>query len=314
MPYKLQNGLSPNPSVIEAADFWEIECLRKKDLSASITDIKKAMQISEDVQETEDDEEEMRTEGLLDDISAELDRRFKACGDNYPFHFDKKGYNFSMREDCNIEIKWLYVYLLLATRHKMGAYRIVNDIDGALLFETISKDILKQYLGENSEGYVFGTENRADNFHEKLNELTTKFGEGILREGKELTYRPQDDKLDIAAWISFIDGQPSKIICFGQCKTGASWHNQIEQLRSDSFVKKWFSTTPSLTPVDAFIITDIVDPRDFFNRSVNRLFFDRCRLMNFAKNIESYNWYINMVNWSKGVLYRYEIPINFEEN
>src|SRR5690606_31574033 len=170
--------------------------------------IKKAMQISEDVQETEDDDDEMQSESLLDDISSELYRRLRACGDNYPFQFDKRGYNFFMKEDCRLEIKWLYIYFLLATRHKMGADRIIDKIDGSLLFESICKDILQQYLGENSDGYVFGTENRSYGFHEKLNELAAKFGEGIIKEKAELTYEPQDDKLDIAAWISFLDGQP----------------------------------------------------------------------------------------------------------
>lgn len=312
MPYKLEKGLSPQPSIVEAADFWEIEVLRKKDGSASVTDIKKALQIDEDSQETESDDEEIKTEGFLDDISNEINRRIKACGENYPFEFNEKGYNLCLKENLPSEYKWLYIYLLLATRHNMGPPRIIDGIDGALLFETIGKDILKNYLGENSKGYVFGTENRCDDFHEKLNELVVNIGEGSLKNKVDLTYKPQDDKLDIAAWISFIDGQPSQIICFGQCKTGTSWHDQVEQLRSDSFVRKWLSDTPSLTPIDAFLIADIVDSRDFYHRSVNRLFFDRCRVMNFAKEIKESTWYQNMVDWSKGVLVKYKIPI-FED-
>ncbi len=309
MSFKLEKGLSPQPTMIEIADFWEIECLRKKDGSASITDIRKAMQISEDVQEHDDDIQEIRTEGLLDDVSSELMRRAEACGKHYPFRFDETGYTFCVRKDIENGCQWLYLYLLCATRHKMGAKRIVNGIDGSLLFEHISKDILVHYLGQYSDGFVFGTANRGDGFYDKLEELTAKCGEGVIREENELTYNPQDDKLDVVAWIPFLDGHPSKIICFGQCKTGTSWHDKVEQLRADSFVKKWFSTTPSLTPMDAFMITDIVDSRDFFHRSVNKLFFDRCRLMNFAFEVNSCDWYDEMVVWTKSVLELYEIGV-----
>jgi hypothetical protein len=307
MPYKLNTGLSPEPSLIDVADFWEIECLKRKDGSTSVTDIKKILQICDDVQEPDDDEEELKSEGFLDDISSELHRRFNSCGENYPFSFDAKGYNFSFKEGFPEDIKWLYIYLLLATRHKMDASRISNGIDGSLLFESVCKDILTEYFGKYSKGYIFGTENRQDGFYNKLEELVKEFGEGEIRKKQDLTYIPQDDKLDVVAWIPFLDGQPSKLICFGQCKTGTSWIDQTEQLRADSFIKKWFSRAPSLTPIDAFMIADIVDPRDFYNRSVNRLFFDRCRVMNFAIKISERDWYESLKTWCKGILDRHNI-------
>ena len=311
MPYKFSSGLSTNPSIVEIADFWEVECLKKVDHSASITDIRKAIQIGEDVQEDENDAEETKMEGILDDVSSELHRRIKSCGPNYPYKFDKTGYTLSLNEDVSESYKWLYLFFLCATRHKMGAKRIINAIDGTLLFEKVSKGILVKYFGANSEGYVFGTANRSDGFHNKLIELSKKFGEGFIKDPANLTYNPQDDKLDIAAWISFLDGQPSQVICFGQCKTGTSWQDKLEQLRSDSFVRKWFSDTPALTPIDAFLIADIVDKRDFYHRSVNRLFFDRCRLMNYAQEISTEAFYDDLVNWTKGVfsLYKYKEPV-----
>lgn len=53
-------------------------------------------------------------------------------------------------------------------------------------------------------------------FFEKLENLLNKLKEGELRsQSNNITYNPQDDKLDIVAWILFKDEQRSIIIYSG---------------------------------------------------------------------------------------------------
>ena len=51
----------------------------------------------------------------------------------------------------------------------------------------------------------------------------------------------KDDKLDIVVWKSFADKNVSKLIGFGQCKTGMTWRNDnsLTQLSPSAFCKKF---------------------------------------------------------------------------
>ena len=63
----------------------------------------------------------------------------------------------------------------------------------------------------------------------------------------------------------------------------------------------------SFLPIDTFMITDIVNPIDFYHRAINNLFFDRCRIMNYAENIKECDWYESLIKWTTAVLNLYKI-------
>lgn len=308
MPFKLSTGLSPSPSVIEIADFWEVECLKKADFSVSILDLMKILGISEDVQESEAEEAEINLESFFQDVVSEIQRRSSSCLGKYPYSLDDHQYVLSISRDIHEHFIWIYHYLLLATRNNMGANRIVREIDGSQIFEKLCKDVLMNYLGEYSDGILFGTAD-AEGFYEKLKALNRKLRECDIHPiNTEITYNPMDDKLDIVVWIPFADNQPSKIICFGQCKTGTHWLHTITQLKASDFLKKWFSRHPVLDPINTYLIADIVEPSDFYYRSVNNLFFDRCRIINYSKEIQEGNlWYQELTEWTKGIMEQYHL-------
>ena len=72
MAYKLSSDITPQANVVEVADFWEMECLRKADFSASIMDIKKTMGIMDDEQEDDDPEQEIQLENFYTDVVREF--------------------------------------------------------------------------------------------------------------------------------------------------------------------------------------------------------------------------------------------------
>ncbi len=219
MSFTLAGGLSPQPDIIEMADFWEIECFKKADYSASLLDISKSLGIIDDVQEDEIEDAEYELEEKQQQLIDEIVRRINCSAEKYPFSLSTRGYVLSINEEINEEWLWLYTYLLLATRNNMRDNKVVASIDGTRIFEKISKDILLNYLGNNSKGIVFGTA-LGGGFKAKLDTLILNLNDGVLRTENTINYNPQDDKLDIVAWIPFNDKLSSKFICFAQCKTG----------------------------------------------------------------------------------------------
>jgi hypothetical protein len=307
MSYTLYGGLSTSADPIEVADFWEIECLKKTTHSVSLLDINKERGISDDVQETETELYEDNVEEGDLELVREIERRIKSCSGKYPFKLDSSGYVLTIDGNVDQKYLWIYTYLLLATRNDMSKNKVFGDIDGTKIFESLSKDSLLNYLGENSVGIVFGTA-KENGFYEKLNDLVKNMNEGRLHPKDDaLTYSPQDDKVDIVAWIPFHDSLPSKIICFAQCKTGTHWLGAIAQLRTSSFLKRWFSLDPSVDPIESFMITDILNPSDFYNRATDNLFLDRCRIACFSALRPENEWFDNLKKWTEGIMNQYTL-------
>ncbi len=306
MSFTLAGGLSPQPDIIEMADFWEIECFKKADFSASLLDVSKSLGIIEDVQEDEIEREEDELEDKQQQLVDEIGRRINSCSGKYPFTLNDLGYVLSVNQTVSDEWLWTYTYLLLATRNNMSENKIVANIDGTKLFEKISKDTLLNYLGNHSQGIVFGT-STAGGFQLKLADLVRDLKDGTLSVSNTITYNPQDDKLDIAAWIPFNDEFSCKLICFAQCKTGTHWARAINDLDVGDFLKKWFSTLPKLNPVRTFMIADVLDPRDFYHRSGQNLFFDRIRLTAFLILNEQNDWYDNLRDWTREVMAQFNL-------
>ena len=307
MSYKLASGLSPQPNVVELADFWEIECLRRVDHTVSILDISQSRGIADDVQEGDAEEHDMELENEQVNVIEEVRRRINSSNDKYPFKLDDDSYILSLNFDVEEDSLWVYIYLLLATRNNMLHNKIVLGIDGTQIFEKLSRDTLINYLGANAKGLNFGTANEGG-FYEKLASLVLGMKEGYLQSiDNEINYNPQDDTLDVVAWIPFYDGLPSKIICFGQCKTGTHWQGTIKQLNVSDFLKKWFSRHPAVNPIETFMVADILQEDYFYNRSVNNLFFDRCRVICFSSATNENDWFLDLKTWTQEIMTQFSL-------
>jgi hypothetical protein len=307
MSYSLADGLSPKPKVTEIADFWEVECLRKVDNSVSILDVVKSKGIADDIQEDETEEHEMALEEEQINVIEEIHRRISSTARKYPFVLDDNDYVLTLNREVHENVFWTYLYLLLATRNNMLSNKTVANVDGTQVFEKLSRDVLKNYLGVNSKGLNFGTATQGG-FYSKLTFLAKEMKEGNVRfPPTNITYNPQDDTLDVAAWIPFYDTLPSKIICFGQCKTGTHWHGTTKQLNVSDFLKKWFSQHPAVDPISTFIVADVLHVDDYYHRSVNNLFFDRCRIASFCQFNDDNDWLEDLIEWTKGIMSQFSL-------
>jgi hypothetical protein len=279
--FKLPDGLpSLKSSAQEWADYAEI--LAIKNSSISLYDVKRIPSfISDetDVFGVEDDSD--RFIQKTDEISREIQLRQAASNSRYPYKTRSNSYEITLSMGDNY-IKTIYIFLLLCTRVKMSTSRIIEDIDGAGLFEHLASLIARNYFGVDADSDVLGTSRENSlHFRNKLKQIFTRIGEGgDVHENN--SFMVQDDGVDIVVWKNFRDKNPSKLIAFGQCKTGTSWINQLSELDVDAFCKNWFSRQPVANPIKMFFCAQYF-PRDQWYVKATRagIVFDRFRMMDF---------------------------------
>ena len=235
--YKIPDTPTANASTYELADYLELLCFITND-GVSITNAHRQINyISDEIDEGDYDEDD-RLYDQLQEALKEVDRRTKACRGKYPFATDNN--SIIPNPECNDTHKLIYKYLLLATRLNMTEHKLVNKINGTLLFEFLSSLVAKEYFGNKAESIVFGTGVQGG-FREKINDLTQKLGEGgQYKDTEDSTHDEKDGGLDIVVWKPFSDKRKGKVIGFGQCKTGTEWRNEAGRLNPSDFCSIYF--------------------------------------------------------------------------
>ena len=280
--YKIPDTPTANASTYELADYLELLCFITND-GVSITNAHRQINyISDEIDEGDYDEDD-RLYDQLQEALKEVDRRTKACRGKYPFATDNN--SIIPNPECNDTHKLIYKYLLLATRLNMTEHKLVNQINGTLLFEFLSSLVAKEYFGNKAESIVFGTGVQGG-FREKINDLTQKLGEGgQYKDTEDSTHDEKDGGLDIVVWKPFSDKSKGKVIGFGQCKTGTEWRNEAGRLNPSDFCSIYFDRQPLVTPVKMFFVSEIF--RNNYEKLSTKagVIFDRCLIMDFLPEI-----------------------------
>jgi hypothetical protein len=284
--FKLPNLSLPNPlsAVEEFADYLEHECFQKKDIQIRQA-IKPILLVNDEVKTSGIQDEDDAMNDKIEDVLAEFERRKKASNSKYPFSTSSHGYTMKVvTPNTNY---WIYSYLLYSTRVDMSKNKVLNKIDGTQLLEQLSAIVAKEYFGEKSDSMVFGTAGDINTFERKVSDLVSKMGEGDSFVNRDSTVlKAQDDKLDIVVWKNFTDQCRSKLIGFGQCKTGTSWDDQATiELQPRDFCDKWLRDNPIVPPIKMFFSSQYF-PLELYSKTKNAgLIFDRFRILDYLPKI-----------------------------
>ena len=234
-------------------------------------------------------EEEEDLPNDIQDAYLEIERRVEACDGSYPFLLQDPGNVLRVADDHADRRRLIYKYLLLATRLNMNDNREHAGIDGTHLFEEVSAEIARSYLGPRAESMVFGTAAGTTGFAAKVDDLCCRVGEGdryVDRGGSG--DQQKDGKLDVVLWKHFSDKKQGKFVAFGQCKTGTSYKNTLALLQPDAFCDKWILSPLALKPARMFFVAEALGIIDWFSYVKDAgLLFDRCRIVDFSKGIDS---------------------------
>ena len=269
------------------ADYMELKCLQNS--SASATDLASDLIRLEDNDYTDGVPEDEVWIHKLDEAIMEIERRRDACRNGYPFKVDCSG-NFVYYDSCVDQNKaTIYKYMLFATRLRMDRNRIHADLDGSEVFEQLSAEVARAYLGCRSEKFLFGAHSLRGSFGERVEELCQLLGEGEgFRSKPGLARDIKDDKLDVVVWKPFADSLGGKLIAFGQCKTGTSYQDSWSELQPDTFCRQWLLSPPVVTPLRFFLVADVVSNdrvRFEYSSGYAGILFDRCRIVDFGDHV-----------------------------
>lgn len=313
--FRLPTGIpSHQASIYELTDFLECECIKNRRGRIAALNIISPLLVGSDETDIDGvDDDYDRLQKKTDEILTEIDRRREAASQRYPFRVQGNGIEIVERGD---PVYWTYCYLLFCTWFNMQVDRTMAGVDGSLLFEKFSALVAKKYFGKRAEVLVFGTSAQGG-FIEKVNTLCRALGEGAEFENKDRVppIQIKDDKLDVVVWKSFADKNVSKLIGFGQCKTGTTWRSDysLTQLRPGSFCRKWFKRMPAHTPARMFFVADTFDLDTWYRHSIDAgIIFDRFRLMDYMPDNGEFEdeVYTYLVKWASEAVQRISLPTN----
>lgn len=299
MAYKLPCIPSSQAYKEETADFWEIQAIRNPAQFISQSQILSVLsleldEISHDGIESEDD----TLNSELEDVFIELERRIQFTSNKYPFSFQR----YSLRlVDQQSVFKSVYLFLLLCTRFNMKNLKVQNGIDGTLLFEKLCAVVARNYFGNASESFVFGTANPG-NFKEKVSGLISEVGEGLcFKNPNNNPPTKNDDSVDVIAWKEFSDQRKGKLIAFGQCKTGTTWHDDIHKLKPVNFCSNWLAQQPIVPPLPFVFLCDTLNENfNFISNQQGYLFFNRFRILEYINEDLEEEILADVEKWLEG--------------
>lgn len=283
MAFKWPGDPSTRAEAHELADFVELVAWR--DGRMSTIDLERHLSRLDEIDYSRGVQEEDELNPRAAAAFVELERRYDACAGSYPFDIDDNGQAVRLEPTrCRSTDAAIYMYLLLATRLDMNAERTHRGVDGTALFEELAAEAARAYLGGRSKSLVFGVA-PGPSFAQKVDDLCRRIGEGdgfVDRDGSGPTAK--DGKLDVVAWIPFLDCEPGKLLMFGQCKTGTNYRDHLPQLVPDAFFGAWCRSPPVVGPTRAFFIAEALPHlrRQGMARLAGIL-FDRCRIVDCAK-------------------------------
>ena len=279
MSFKIPNLPTKTAHTPDLADFLELMCIANGGEYSITNGTKKIAYSSDEIDNDGVESDDDRILTKLQEALGEIDNRKVRSNDRYPFLTTNN--SITTNPDCSTWDSWCYLFLLFATRNKMSADKGKANIDGTLLFEELSSLVAKEYWGDRSDSYVFGT-STTGTFQDKIEVVISKIQEGkSYRSPEGSTNKEKDGGLDIVVWKPFADGRKSKLIGFGQCKTGTEWRQQVGLVIPNAFCGLYMSESIVLEPVKIFFTAEVcVVNYESIARSAG-LLFDRCRLMDF---------------------------------
>jgi len=205
-------------------------------------------------------------EQTIDSALSELERRQAMMGNSPPFCIEN---NAIKRSTYTWEDIPEYVMCLIFSLQ--GVKKIKEDDDGTKLFERVSKDAVKFYLG--GEAIVLGFPSE-DRLNQQLKELAALTNEK-KSEARSPLSTDKDKGVDIIAWKSHKDGRSNQIVLLIQAAAGYHWNlkKPISEIAWSEFMF-W-----SAKFVRGIIIATTLDEIKFVKaRDDYNMIFDRVRI------------------------------------
>ncbi len=211
-----------------------------------------------------EDEDGIVKEEDIDSVFNEMTKRKKLYGDSSPFEVEGNSIRPKIKWKDNPELTMCLIFSIKGVNQKKGTN------DGTKLFERLSREAIKVYLGGEAE--VIGFPNKK-NFRDQVKYLSEKMREEIGHRNPRPT--DKDKGVDIIAWKPHGDMRPNQIVVLLQCGAGLNYSK-----KKSISIDAWHEFIHfSAKPVAGIMIPKIVSDEDWMSiRDDYNLIFDRIRI------------------------------------
>jgi len=259
---------------VKLADWLELLALKSGDRNSSVGDLVNALQIAA--------VGKAKAERLSLEVITEIEERVRATSGAYPFEL-----RHSRVLQARDELKDYTAYIFCLLLSYFGWKQVKGaPINPRLLFESLSCVAAKQYF--HGEVCQLGTsrDDGVSAFSDAIDQLCKRLGEGGGIRPKR-TLRKKDDHVDLVVWRHFKDRRESKLVIFGQCKTGENWDENLSELQPDPFWGHWMVDSKTSPLGRSFFIPHRISDQDDrenwkYTARYAGILFDRCRVAYWA--------------------------------
>lgn len=302
--YKIQDWHSlpdGNPTLPELADFMEYSVLIDGH-GFSLTSMQSVLGIGGD--ESLDPDIDDKNLLKLEEVLSLLDERRHDCGKHYPFICNEAC--ALIDQGCIDAVKVIYLFLLLTTRVNMARYKIQQGLDGTELFEILCSYVLQNYFGNHSHRFLLGT-SAGNDFRGKVESFIRELGiQGhSFRYPETGRHSEKDGKVDIIVFTPFSDTRYGSFVAFGQCKTGTTWRESINQINPKSFIDCYIAPPLTFTPISIYMVSEsFYDNWERIQRCSSGIVFDRCRIMEYLPETIESSLLSDINVWNESILHQ----------
>jgi hypothetical protein len=223
----------------------------------------------------------------VDSVIGELERRYHLYGDSTPFAINGDRIGPVVKWEKTPELLMCLIFSLNGVRKKKGID------DGTKLFERISNEAVKLYLGGEAEVIGFPNENK---LIKQIAAIAEKTSESIGH--RKPNPKDKDKGVDIIAWKTHGDNRPNQIVLLLQCGAGIHVSN-----KKPISIQAWHEFMHwSATPIQGIMIPRIVSSEELTElRDDYNLIFDRVRICKAVYKKPLYDTTLRkqILNWCK---------------
>ncbi len=256
----------PTEHVTKLADWIELEVLSAPDGCVGFGTLVSAADLEIEEQEADIADEDLRQEGLVVAVQAEIAARRKVIGDDYPFILDDSGATLQLATQITA-VGAIYLFCLFLS-HAFDRTIVPEDLAPDITNDV--RDMFQVCATVAAAGYVEGIAisfgwPRPDDaaFLVAVQRVYGLFGDGtpVNTPPPAAPDQVKDDGIDIIAWRPSPDGLPGTHYLIGQVASGNDWRGKSVINYCGMFHKYWFSRQPAAPHQPAMFIPFCLDPK-----------------------------------------------------
>jgi hypothetical protein len=251
----------------KVADWLELKAISSPDGRVGFGTLISATALSEEEQPQDMADEDIKEDALVLSAQAEITRRLKNIGNDYPFRIDDTGRAMQFIAPVS-KVGSVYLFCLFLSHAfdrtimpKTLAPRVTNKTRD--LFQACATVAAGGYVQGPSVSFGFPRPD-GEAFLKALHRVYKLFGDGKPRKKPRAAAakKIKDNGIDIIAWRRSIDNLPCTLYLIGQVASGSDWEGKSVKPDQEHFHKYWFDVIPGSQPSDAMFMPFGLEPED----------------------------------------------------